>query len=299
MRVPCVLLACVLYANAQNICREFGDKCADGFGCCVMNDGTDLGLCCRKGFCQTVPDPVFGHAYVCTNYTTSSATLSAPAPPPGGPCPKAPANYCDCGIGVNTKWFCRANNGYVWETNDEHPVDPCPAKYPNCTTHPGEITILQSSIKEIANPHAADQPICSAKNHSMCSEEEPCCVGSATFFPVGKCCPEGACITKVTIAGPVNICNASLLNTNKVYGSALVYSAAGGFGGCIDADTKAVYDALPPQMGDATYFSDYVAKLACPQRKSNTGVFFNSSIQNYSNNQARRYCDGDDDNCMH
>lgn len=31
------------------------------------------------------------------------------------------------------KWYCRANNGYTWETNDAAPENPCPCKYKKCT----------------------------------------------------------------------------------------------------------------------------------------------------------------------
>jgi len=57
--------------------------------------------------------------------------------PPQVKCPDTPANYCDCGGGDHGyRWYCRANNGLVWETNDAVPSSPCPCKYPQCTTHP-------------------------------------------------------------------------------------------------------------------------------------------------------------------
>merc|ERR1711907_5971 len=73
---------------------------------------------------------------------TPAVSLNAgpsPAPwkPPTVKCPDTPANYCDCGGGDHGYlWYCRANNGLVWETNDKVPVNPCPCKYPQCTTHP-------------------------------------------------------------------------------------------------------------------------------------------------------------------
>merc|ERR1719478_1206808 len=67
------------------------------------------------------------------------ALTSAQVPPT--PCPAAPANYCDCGLGDHGyKWLCRANNGYTWETNDGKPQNPCPCKYKACTLTPARVT---------------------------------------------------------------------------------------------------------------------------------------------------------------
>merc|ERR1712086_793294 len=60
----------------------------------------------------------------------AAASTASPSPP----CPSTPANYCDCGSGVDYKYDCRANNGYFWSTNQDPPMDPCPAKYPKCNT---------------------------------------------------------------------------------------------------------------------------------------------------------------------
>jgi len=68
------------------------------------------------------------------------------------PCPSTPANYCQCGSGVNAKFLCRANNGYTWETNDKAPVDPCPAKYPKCT--------ILTTAELLAHAVPASESIC-------------------------------------------------------------------------------------------------------------------------------------------
>lgn len=60
--------------------------------------------------------------------------------PPSPPCPSTPANYCACGEGDHSsKWLCRANNGYTWETNDDKPNNPCPCKYPACDLHKSKV----------------------------------------------------------------------------------------------------------------------------------------------------------------
>jgi hypothetical protein len=58
-------------------------------------------------------------------------------------CPDTPANYCDCGGGDHGyRYYCRANNGFVWETNDAAPINPCPCKYPICTLHPDQLATV-------------------------------------------------------------------------------------------------------------------------------------------------------------
>ena len=99
---------------------------------------------------------------------------------------------------------------YIYDTpvRKVDPIPPC--TYVVEWSHPAACVTgnqAASTLRDVAR--ADDLPFCSAQNHSACAANTTCCVASPTFFPVGHCCPEGHCLTNVTIAGPVNYCNVS------------------------------------------------------------------------------------------
>merc|ERR1712226_100171 len=101
-------------------------------------------------------------------------------------------------------------------------ANPTTRTSPRSSSQPVSIHALQPSTSSppIHMPTSveADPTYCSSTNSTPCDSmpHSICCVCSPTFYPVGTCCPPKLCVTHVTIAGPVNVCN----DTNNPAGEA-------------------------------------------------------------------------------